>query len=262
MRDEEGEIKYDAGVWFKGKLSKLTSYYWASTTSSSNAEPKRLPGETILQDIIQKKDDELAELMKEAQKKDGIIQYLKRTIKLDKQHDLEREQRHGTEVAHLQDTMEKYKINLQTSTKCNESLEEKVSELEAQLSKAYSRAMSTWAQDVSRDVPDDVIRGKVGSFFEGDFFSWCADMCATEVDWEKGYKAVLYQSNLVNQGSRYLSAPAYLQFDYSATDGTSTLVLLQAALADALVRTFLSSPYFLVGDGVVLQRIESHFANR
>lgn len=58
----------------------------------------------------------------------------------------------------------KYKTNLQTFTKRNESLEKKVSELEVQLSRAYSRAMSTWAQDVSRDVPDDVIRNNVASF--------------------------------------------------------------------------------------------------
>ncbi|KAJ4145513.1 hypothetical protein LMH87_004361 [Akanthomyces muscarius] len=48
-----------------------------------------------------------------------------------------------------------------------------------------------------------------------------------------------------------------MQFDCSATDGTSTLVLLQAALANALVNAFLSNPYFLVEDGVALQKIES-----
>ena len=82
-------------------------------------------------------------------------------------------------------------------------------------------------------------------------------MCTSEVDWEKGYKDVLCRFNLFNQGSRYLSSPRYMQFDYSATDGTSTLVLLQAALANALVNAFLSNPYFLVEDGVALQKIES-----
>ncbi|KAK8143160.1 hypothetical protein G3M48_007623 [Beauveria asiatica] len=164
------------------------------------------------------------------------------------------------ESSSLRDTIKNYQIESKSSAKLIKNLETKCAEQTAQLSKVYSNAVSNWAQDVSRDMPDDVVRSTISSFFQGDFFSWCADMCAPEIDWSKGHEKILEYCNLVNQQHYYRSGPAHLLFDYAAPDGCSSLVLLQAALAKSLVDTFLRNPYFLLNDGTVLQKIESTFA--
>ncbi|KAM3433700.1 hypothetical protein MY4824_005826 [Beauveria thailandica] len=164
------------------------------------------------------------------------------------------------ESSSLQDAINKYQIKCKSSAKIIENLETKCAEQTAQLSKVYSNAVSNWAQDVSRDMPDDVVRSTISSFFQADFFSWCADMCAPETDWSKGHEKIL--DHLVNQQHHYRSGPAHLLFDHAAPDGCSSLVLLQAALAKSLVDAFLRNPYFLLNDGTILQKIESTFAEK
>ncbi|KAM3442381.1 hypothetical protein NHJ13734_002398 [Beauveria thailandica] len=166
------------------------------------------------------------------------------------------------ESSSLRDTIKKYQIKSESSAKIIENLETKCAEQTAQLSKVYSNAVSNWAQDVSRDMPDDVVRSTISSFFQGDFFSWCADMCAPEIDWSKGQEKILDCCNIVNQQHHYRSGPAHLLFDHAAPDGCSSLVLLQAALAKSLVDAFLRNPYFLLNDGTILQKIESTFAEK
>ncbi|KAM3454942.1 hypothetical protein MY3296_002724 [Beauveria thailandica] len=164
------------------------------------------------------------------------------------------------ESSSLRDTIKNCRIKSESSAKLIKNLEAKCAEQTAQLSKVYSNAVSNWAQDVSRDMPDDVVRSTISSFFQGDFFSWCADMCAPEIDWSKGHEKILDHCNLVNQQHHYRSGPAHLLFDHAAPDGCSSLVLLQAALAKSLVDAFLRNPYFLLNDGIILQKIESTFA--
>ncbi|KAM3500199.1 hypothetical protein MY10362_006623 [Beauveria mimosiformis] len=166
------------------------------------------------------------------------------------------------ESSSLRETIKNYQITSESSAKIIEKLETKCAEQTAQLSKVYSNAVSNWAQDVSRDMPDDVVRSTISSFFQGDFFSWCADMCAPEIDWSKGHEKILDCCNLVNQQHHYRSGPAHLLFDHAAPDGSSSLVLLQAALAKSLVDTFLRNPYFLLDDGTIMNKIESAFAKK
>ncbi|KAM3527244.1 hypothetical protein NHJ13051_003056 [Beauveria bassiana] len=237
---------------------------WPSRTPPPPSQPLESPHSEVrvLRDILSKKEEELKAL-REANNE------IERQLKSCRENDHRTQQcieslkeRQLEESSSLRDEIKGYQINIKSSTKIIEKLEAKCAEQTVQLSKAYSNAVSSWAQDVSRDMPDDVVRSTISSFFQGDFFSWCADMCAPEIDWSKDHKKILNICNLVNQAHHYRSGPAHLLFDHAAPDGYSSLVLLQAALAKSLVDTFLRNPYFLVDNGTVFQNIESSFAEK
>ncbi|EGX96744.1 hypothetical protein CCM_01402 [Cordyceps militaris CM01] len=234
---------------------------WPLGASAQPAEGPR-PEVGVPQDILRGNGDEIKQVLKSIEELQLECNAYQRQVAGAEQYIACQERLHAGEVESLQDKIANYKQNNKTSTKIIKKLEARVAENEAQLSKAYSGAMSAWAEDVSRDMPDDVIKSKINSFFQGDFFSWCADMCAPEIEWNNAYKQVLYYYNLVNQDLLYLTGPAYLLFNYDAPDGSSSLVLLQAALAKTLVNTFLTNPYFLLGDVPVLQEIESALAQK
>lgn len=61
------------------------------------------------------------------------------------------------------------------------SLKKRVAEDEAKLSKVYAAAVLSLAQEVSREYPDDVVKSDIKKFFQGDFFSWCADLCVSNI---------------------------------------------------------------------------------
>ncbi|KAM3557074.1 hypothetical protein ARSEF4850_005232 [Beauveria asiatica] len=231
---------------------------WQSRTPPPPSQPVESPSSEVrrLRYLLRKRKDELGA---SRETNDKIIRKLESF----------RERFHSAkkcidslkeESSSLRDTIKNYQIKSKSSAKIIENLETKCAEQKAQLSKVYSNAVSNWAQDVSRDMPDDVVRSTISSFFQGDFFSWCADMCAPEIDWSKGQEKILDCCNLVNQQHHYRSGPAHLLFDHAAPDGCSSLVLLQAALAKSLVDTFLRNPYFLLNDDTILQKIESTFA--
>ncbi|KAM3510638.1 hypothetical protein MY11210_005723 [Beauveria gryllotalpidicola] len=216
----------------------------------------------VLQDILHKKEEELKALREESGENERKLNSYRAKFYHAREYINDLEQRRFEESSSLRGTIKNYQINSESSAKIIKKLEAKCAEQAAQLGKAYSNAVSSWAQDVSRDMPDDVVRSTISSFFQGDFFSWCADMCALEIDWSKDHEKVLDYYNLVNQGRHYRAGPAHLLFDHAAADGCSSLVLLQAALAKSLVNTFLRNPYFLLDDGTILQKIESTFAKR
>ncbi|PMB68131.1 hypothetical protein BM221_006308 [Beauveria bassiana] len=237
---------------------------WPSRTPPPPSQPLESPHSEVrvLRDILSKKEEELKAL-REANDE------IERKLKSCRENDHRTQQcieslkeRQLEESSSLRDEIKGYQINIKSSTKIIEKLEAKCAEQTVQLSKAYSNAVSSWAQDVSRDMPDDVVRSTISSFFQGDFFSWCADMCAPEIDWSKDHEKILNVCNLVNQAHHYRSGPAHLLFAHAAPDGYSSLVLLQAALAKSLVDTFLRNAYFLVDNGTVLQNIESTFAEK
>ena len=125
------------------------------------------------------------------------------------------------------------------------ALQQQAAEHEEKLGKAYSAVVSNFAQDVSRDLPDDLIRNEISAFFQGDFFSWCSDLCALRIDDQGSVAEHLRNIGIINSGQEYLSSPQHLQFDMDLPDGSSPLVLLQAALAKALSDSFLTNPFFL-----------------
>lgn len=138
-----------------------------------------------------------------------------------------------------------FKAELKQSDARTATLRRKVAEDEAKLSKAYTAAVSTFAEEVSRDLPDDVIRNDFNTFFQGDFFSWCADMCTPQIAQQEQIIQHLRSISIINSAETYLASPEHLQFDMNLSDGSSPLVLLQAALAKTLCDAFLKSPFFL-----------------
>ncbi|PQK11892.1 hypothetical protein BB8028_0003g05120 [Beauveria bassiana] len=237
---------------------------WPSRTPPPPSQPLESPHSEVrvLRDILSKKEEELKALREANDEIERKLNSCRENDHRTQQCIESLKERQLEESSSLRDEIKGYQINIKSSTKIIEKLEAKCAEQTVQLSKAYSNAVSSWAQDVSRDMPDDVVRSTISSFFQGDFFSWCADMCAPEIDWSKDHEKILNICNLVNQAHHYRSGPAHLLFDYAAPDGYSSLVLLQAALAKSLVDTFLRNPYFLVDNGTVLQNIESSFAER
>ncbi|OAA45110.1 hypothetical protein BBO_03688 [Beauveria brongniartii RCEF 3172] len=237
---------------------------WQSRAPPPPSQPVESSSSEVraLQAELRERKEELMALRetndKIVRKSESLREKLRRAV----QYIDDLEYRQFEESSSLRDTIKNYKIKSESSAKIIENLETKCAKQTAQLSKVYSNAVSNWAQDVSRDMPDDVVRSTISSFFQGDFFSWCADMCAPEIDWSKDHDKILDYCNLVNQQHHYRSGPAHLLFDHAAPDGCSSLVLLQAALAKSLVDTFLRNPYFHLDDGTILQNIESTFAKK
>lgn len=137
------------------------------------------------------------------------------------------------------------------------SLRKRVAEYEKNLGKAYTAAVSTLAQDVSRDLPDDIVKNDISRFFQGDFLSWCADMCAVQITQQEYAAERLRSIGIINDSQAHRHAPRYLQFDMNMSDGSSPLVLLQAVLATELCETFLTNPYFLVEEQQGLKEFET-----
>ncbi|KJK73590.1 hypothetical protein H634G_11148 [Metarhizium anisopliae BRIP 53293] len=118
------------------------------------------------------------------------------------------------------------------------------------LQRAYASAVSVLAQEVSREVPDDVIRNELKTFFQGDFLSWCAKMCT---------------SHAINKRTLELLEPwdifnINLGFDCDLPDGRSALFLLQAMLSRFLCIQFLTNAYFLAADPNAFLAVEHALA--
>jgi hypothetical protein len=85
------------------------------------------------------------------------------------------------------------------------------------------------------------------NFSRAAFFHGVADMHATHVAQHESALKVLRRLSIINNGSHYLHAEAYLHFDVNMSNDSIPLVLLQAVLvlATNFCQSFLSSPYFL-----------------
>lgn len=126
------------------------------------------------------------------------------------------------------------------------TLKRKISEDEAVVTKAHETMMSQLAQDVSRDFPDDEIRTELQKFFQGDFFSWCADVSAQHFVEPQKVEVLMDRFGIINSSHSYNTAPSHLKFEMNMPDGSSPLTLLQSALSSELCHSFLTDPYFLV----------------
>ncbi|KAK2594475.1 hypothetical protein QQS21_007822 [Conoideocrella luteorostrata] len=154
----------------------------------------------------------------------------------DAYHAKESQFRH--EITNSQAKLEREKSNVA-------ALRKRITEDEAKLSKFYTSAVSKLAQDVSRDFPDDAVKKELSKFFYGDFLSWCADMCVKSVSQMETDVDHLRNLGIINGCQTYVQSPQHLQFDMDMPDGSSPVVLLQAALATELCHAFLTNPYFL-----------------
>jgi uncharacterized protein YukE len=158
------------------------------------------------------------------------------------------------------EAMEGLKAELKQSNARAATLQRKVADDEERLSRVYTAAVSTFARDVSRDLPDDIVKGGLSTFFHGDFFSWCADMCVPQIAQHDSTLQHLRSIDIINGAKAYLEAPKCLHFDMNISDGSSPLVLLQAALAKALCGAFLTSPFFLARQREALEVFEQELA--
>ncbi|KAL6868612.1 hypothetical protein J3F83DRAFT_737734 [Trichoderma novae-zelandiae] len=143
-----------------------------------------------------------------------------------------------------------------------------VAENELIITQANATAVSRLASDVSRGFTDDMIREALKKFFQTDFFSWCADLCAERIEDEDAAAAhhKLLEAGILNSNANHLNGPTYLRFNLDMPDGSSPLLLLQAALATRLCVLYLSDAYFLAEELPInhkgrleLFHLEQHF---
>ncbi|TQW01506.1 CENP-Q, a CENPA-CAD centromere complex subunit domain-containing protein [Cordyceps javanica] len=130
------------------------------------------------------------------------------------------------------------------------TLKKELSQRGAGLEKTYTKAISMLAQEVSREVPDDVIRHQLENFFSGELFSWCAEMCSSAVDEQRTLDA-LQRLNIFN---------GHLSLDFCKMGERASFVLLQAVLSSFLCAHFLSHAYFLAPEPHGLLAVESALA--
>ncbi|OTA02217.1 hypothetical protein A9Z42_0025570 [Trichoderma parareesei] len=120
-----------------------------------------------------------------------------------------------------------------------------VAENEAIITQANSTAVSRLASNVSREFTDDMIREALKKFFQTEFFSWCADVCADRIEQENAALHMLLDAGIINASRNYLNGPEYLRFKVNTPDGSGLLALLQAALGTRLCDLYLNDAYFL-----------------
>ncbi|CAH0044716.1 unnamed protein product [Clonostachys solani] len=139
-----------------------------------------------------------------------------------------------------------FEAQLNTTMAQLEVAKEEIKQQEAVVTNIRSRQISDLASDVSNELPDDKVREALKAFFQGDFFSWCSDLCAPELKDPDQVAARLRSMNLLNTNEAYLRSPEFLKLNLRLGDGEASLPLLQAALSSFLCCEFLASPYFLV----------------
>ncbi|PTB81356.1 hypothetical protein M440DRAFT_1418042 [Trichoderma longibrachiatum ATCC 18648] len=125
------------------------------------------------------------------------------------------------------------------------ALEKTAAENEAIITQANATAVSRLASNVSREFTDDMIREALKKFFQTDFFSWCADVCADRIEHETAAFYKFLDDGIINGSYGHLKSPEYLRFKVNTPDGSGPLVLLQAALATRLCALYLNDAYFL-----------------
>ncbi|KAL7934661.1 hypothetical protein V8C35DRAFT_327061 [Trichoderma chlorosporum] len=145
-------------------------------------------------------------------------------------------------------------INLQQAqwNKSMEAAKAEVAELqkrikhEADNTKAHEAMISSFSRHVSRAYTDDKIKDELKRFYQNDFLSWCGDLSSSSIREPEKAKKKLQSMGIMNSSKSYMSEPASLQFSMDLPDDRSPVVLLQAALSQALCQTFLLDAYFLV----------------
>ncbi|CAG9983344.1 unnamed protein product [Clonostachys byssicola] len=139
-----------------------------------------------------------------------------------------------------------FEAQLKTTMAQLEVAKKEIQQQEAVVTDIRTKQISDLASDVSNELPDDKVREALRVFFQGDFFSWCSDLCAPELKDPDQVAIHLHSMNILNTTKTYLQSPEFLKLDLRLGDGEASLPLLQAALSSFLCREFLKSPYFLV----------------
>ncbi|VUC31052.1 unnamed protein product [Clonostachys rosea] len=138
-----------------------------------------------------------------------------------------------------------FEVQFKTTAAQLEVAKKEIEQQEAVITSIRGRQISDLASDVSNDLPDDKVREALRVFFQGDFFSWCSDLCAPELREPDQVAARLRSMHLLSTNEAYLRSPEFLRLDLKLGDGEASLPLLQGALSSFLCREFLTSPYFL-----------------
>ncbi|EGX96743.1 hypothetical protein CCM_01401 [Cordyceps militaris CM01] len=172
------------------------------------------------------------------------------------QHQRERE-RLLTKMNHLRYELRSKQTELEKQKEKVKLLKLQAFEDREKPNQVNSRAVSMMAEDVSRDMPDDTVANLLNTFFQGDFLSWCAEMCVDKIDVDQASALPLNFRGL-NRSDAYEALPPHLKFDFTLPDGRSSFVLLQAALSEKLVEVFLDSPYFLEPTEIAFPEVEQY----
>ncbi|KAK5996057.1 hypothetical protein PT974_04483 [Cladobotryum mycophilum] len=149
------------------------------------------------------------------------------------------------ERAHLKKQNEDTLSELQRTRSEVTKLRQSIAKNESVVTKAHATLVSALAGNVSRSFTDDMVRDELKQFFQGDFFSWCADMCASDIPKPDVARHTLESGGILNRSQFYMQASPHLKFRMDLPDGSSPLVLLQSALAQTLCQVFLFDAYFL-----------------
>ncbi|KAH7324858.1 hypothetical protein B0I35DRAFT_509533 [Stachybotrys elegans] len=121
-------------------------------------------------------------------------------------------------------------------------LEGIVAEQESIVTKAHSNAINLLAQHISTEFPDDVVRRELDNFFDQDFLGWCMDYKVDRIT-DSSVVHMLKKRGIM---AGPVGIPPRLQLDLGGP--TAAAVLLEAALSNDLLESFLSNPFFLQGD--------------
>ncbi|KAF5587615.1 hypothetical protein FPANT_6843 [Fusarium pseudoanthophilum] len=120
----------------------------------------------------------------------------------------------------------------------NKTLRQDIQNQEVVVTEAHSRAISLLAGHVSSDFPDDQVRTELGDLFEK-CSEWCIDNRLPLIEKVEDTRNLLLTEGIIND----LDCEEHLRFDLMHR--TATAVLLQAALTNTLMQTFLGNPFFL-----------------
>ncbi|KAL7805232.1 hypothetical protein V8C44DRAFT_231633 [Trichoderma aethiopicum] len=159
-------------------------------------------------------------------------------------------QRVSMHAENLENVVRALRVDLQKANTRVTALGKTVAENEAIITQANATAVSRLASNVSRGFTDDMIKEALKKFFQTDFLSWCADLCAERIE-DAALMARLHmfmEPGILSSSKNYLDGPDHLKFKADMPDGSSPLVMLQAALATRLCALYLSDAYFLAKD--------------
>lgn len=194
--------------------------------------------------------DQLHRVQVEAkQERDALLDRVQE-LQIKAEKDALKLQRVSMDAENLESVVRALRVDLQKANTRVTALGKTVAENEAIITQANATAVSRLASNVSRGFTDDMIKEALKKFFQTDFLSWCADLCAERIE-EAALIARLHmfmEPGILSSSQNYLDGPDYLKFKPDMPDGSSPLVMLQAALATRLCALYLSDAYFLAKD--------------
>jgi hypothetical protein len=138
---------------------------------------------------------------------------------------------------------EKERTSLNNAHKEIYTLRQTIRDNDAVVTRAHQATIALMAGDVSRSYTDDMAKSDLKKFFQGDFLAWCSELSVVKIDDVTTATAKMQSlGNIINIGDP--NTPSHLLFRIDSCPDSS-YILLRAALAHTLHKTFLSHAYFL-----------------